>query len=151
MGKAATLTDEQVETIRATYAMTGKYSEAAKAAGVSIASARKYVLLSDDLEDLRTEKRREVIEATIPEVIAAFSRAQLALVEALTDADKLAKATVNEIAVAIGIVTDKRQLLSGQATDRREHVSADVASRLTAEEMEQAAKIRERLAAQVSA
>lgn len=147
MGKAATLTDEQVETIRAAYAMTGKYSEAAKAAGVSETSARRYVQLDDGLEELRAEKR----VATIESIIVKCGEAQEKLLEALIDPSRIAKASMQECATAFGIVTDKRQLLSGQATDRREHVSADAASKLTPEEMEQAARIRERLASKVSA
>lgn len=142
MGKAATLTDEQIETIRATYAMTGKYSDAARAAGCSVGSAHKYVHLSDDLENLRTEKRA----VTIEQVIVKCGEAQEKLLAAMVDEAKLSKSSLQEIATAFGIVTDKRQLLSGQATDRREHVAADALARLTPEEREQAARIREKLA-----
>lgn len=147
MAQGSRITDEQIETIRATYAMTGKLTDAAKASGVSKSCAQKYIHTSDDLEQLRTEKT----VATIETIIVKCGEVQEKLLEALTDPARIAKASMQECATAFGIVTDKRQLLSGQATDRREHVSADVASRLTAEEMEQAAKIRERLSAQVSA
>lgn len=143
MGKSATLTDEQIETIRATYAMTGKYSDAAKAAGVSETSARRYVKLVDGMADLRAEKTA----ATIEQVIVKCGEAQEKLLAAMVDDAKLSKSSLQEIATAFGIVTDKRQLLSGQATTRSEHSApVDPALRLTPEEMEQAARIRAKLA-----
>lgn len=145
MPQGSRITDEQVETIRATYVMTGKLTDAAKAAGVSKSCALKYVHTSDGLEQLRTEK----LAITIDEIIVKCGQVQEKLLTAMVDDTKLQRASFQEVATAFGIVTDKRQLLSGQATDRREHVSADAASKLTAEEMEQAAKIRERLAQQV--
>lgn len=142
MAQGSQITDEQIETIRATYTMTGKLSDASRAAGVSESTARKYVRLVDNFEELRAEK----IAITIEEIIVKCGEVQGKLLAAMTDEAKLAKASFQEVATAFGIVTDKRQLLSGQATDRREHVAADALARLTPEEKEQAARIREKLA-----
>lgn len=146
MSQGSRITDEQAETIRATYAMTGKLSQAAKAAGVSESTAKKYANLADGFAELRAEK----LALTIEQIIVKCGDVQGKLLEALVDDAKLAKASFQEVATAFGIVTDKRQLLSGQATDRREHVAADVLARLTPEEKEQAARIREKLSREAS-
>lgn len=142
MSQGSRITDEQIETIRATYTLTGKFADAAKAAGVSISTARRYVTETDNFEELRAEKKAQTIE----HVIVKCGEAQEKLLAAMVDDAKLSKSSLQEIATAFGIVTDKRQLLSGQATDRREHVAADALARLTPEEREQAARIREKLA-----
>lgn len=140
------LTIDQIETAKTTFALTGNLSEAARVAGCSKSSVRKYIKLSDDFADIRAEK----IALTIEHVIVKCGDAQAKFLDAMVDEAKLAKASVQELATAFGIVTDKRQLLSGQATDRREHVAADALARLTPEEKEQAARIREKLAREAS-
>lgn len=132
------ITDEQIEIIKAVFAETGKIDAAAKTAGVSWSTAQKYAGSRDEYESLRAEKRLTIIER--------IAVAQGVLIDAMTDTDKLAKASLQEIGVVFGIVTDKGLLMTGQATSRNETIGGDPAARLTPEEMEQAARIRERFA-----
>ena len=90
--------------------MTGKLTDAAKAAGVSKSCAMKYINTSDGLEQLRTEKTA----ATIDTIIVKCGEVQSKFLDALASDERIAKASVQELATAFGIVTDKRQLLSGQ-------------------------------------
>lgn len=140
----AALSREQIETIKATFALSGNLSSAARAAGCSKTSARKYVKTDDEFSAMRAEKTA----ITIERVIEKCGSVQDALLDMLVDDNRRQKATMQEVATAFGIVTDKRQLLSGDPTTRTEHVATDVAARLTPEEMEQAARIRERLASE---
>lgn len=136
------ISDEQIEQIKATFAETGSLTATAKAAGCGLATAKKYATNFDQFEELRTQKRVGIIER--------IAVAQGKLIDAMVDDAHLAKASVQELATAFGIVTDKQLLLTGQPTSRTETMQADPAARLTPEEMEQAARIRERMAAQVT-
>ena len=142
------LTVEQIETIRATYALTKSYTAAANAAGCSINGAKRYITsVDDEFADLRKEKTAITIEA----IIVKISRVQERLLDAMLDPSKVEKASMQELATSLGIVTDKRQLLAGDPTSRSENVSNDASTRLTPEQMEQAARIRERLSEKVPA
>ena len=117
MARGIELPPEQIETIKAVYAETGRYRAAARAAGCSVSAAKKYATNHDEFEHLRTVKRVDIIDH--------MTEAQIILIAALTDPAKLDRASLQEIAVAFGIVTDKRQLLSGEATERHEHRDTD--------------------------
>jgi len=142
-GSKATV--EQIETMRATYALTRSYTAAAKAAGCSRETAKKYAISEDEFSEVRQQK----LAVTIEKIIVKCSEAQEKLLDAIMDDVKIGKASMQEAATAFGIITDKRQLLAGQATTRNENLSGgiDPATRLTPEEMEQAAKIRAKLSA----
>lgn len=147
MTRGRQLTIEQIETIKATYALTRNYAAAAKAAGCSLTAARNYVMNSDGFEELRAEKQA----ITIEQIIVKIGEVQQKLLEAMLDQAKVDKASMQELATSLGIVTDKRQLLAGNPTTRNENIASDAAARLTPEQMEQAARIRERLADKVLA
>ena len=141
MGRGTKLSGEQIELIKATFAMTGSLTAAAKAANCGLASAQKYATNRDQFEEVRITSRIPIIER-----IAA---AQVKFIDAMVDENRLKKASLAELVNAFDKVTDKQLLLTGQATARTETLASDTAARLTPEEMEQAARLRERMAAQV--
>jgi len=113
MAQGQKLSDRQIETIRLAYAETGILREAARLAGCSPSSARRYTNdPGDELTQLRTEKRADIIEE-----IAAV---RLALLSAMKAPEKIARASVTELATSFGILTDKHQLMTGKATARTE-------------------------------
>lgn len=113
MGRGRQTPDETIEQIKATFSETGSYDAAAKAAGVSWATAQKYADSKDEFETLRVEKRIDIIEK--------IKQVQIILLDAIVDPATLSKASMQEKSVAFGIVTDKGQLLSGEPTERHEH------------------------------
>lgn len=139
------LTVEQIETVKATYAMTRNYAAAARAAGCSLTAARNYVQATDDFEQLRAEKTAISIDS----IIVKIGMVQERLLDAMLEQSKVDRASMQELATSLGIVTDKRQLLAGDPTSRSENLNSDPTTKLTAAEMEQAARIRERLAEKV--
>ena len=138
MAQGKAITDTQIELIKATFAETGSITAAAKAASCSLSTAKKYVESRDAFEELRNEKRVDII--------AKIAEVQVKILDTMTDEAHLNKASLNDLGVTFGILTDKRLLLSGQATARTETVSVDPAARLTPDEMEAAARIRAKLA-----
>lgn len=141
MGRGKKISDEQIEQIKSTFAQTASLRAAARAAGCSVSAAKTYATNRDEFEQVRTQKRIGIIEA--------IGEAQIKLITAMVDDEHLKKASVQELGTTFGILTDKQLLLTGQATSRNENIVVDPAARLTAEEMEQAAKIRARMAAKV--
>lgn len=134
------ITDEQIEHIKATFAETGNVRAAARAASCSVATASKYVSdpVRDEFEHIRTEKRVDIIEK--------IADAQAKLIDAIVDQAHLSKASMQELGTTFGILTDKRLLLTGQATARTETMSVDAPTmRLTPEERERARELRERM------
>lgn len=131
--------DEQIEIIKDAFAQTGKVDIAARAAGVSWETAKKYAGSRDQFESIREQKRLTIIEH--------IAIAQVKFIDAMTDPTKLEKSSLQEIGVAFGIITDKGLLLTGQATSRNETIT-DPSARLTPDEMEQAATIRAKLFAE---
>lgn len=107
------ISGEQIEQIKATYAETGNLRASARSAGVSVATAKKYVESSDEFEQVRTQKRVDIIEA--------LADARIKLLNAMIEPDALKKASLGEKSIAFGVVTDKHQLLTGEATERHEH------------------------------
>jgi len=57
MTQGKTITDKQIETIKATFALTGSLTDSAHAANCSLSTAKKYAGSRDDFEALRIEKR----------------------------------------------------------------------------------------------
>ena len=144
---ATALTDEQIERLHLEYATTGTYRATARAVGVSVESVRKYIKAEAEdpgspLGRMRTQKRVDIAEK--------MGDLQIALIEALMTSEKIAKASYHELAVTLGITTEKRLLVMGQATSRTETIGADPAARLTPDEMAAAARIRDKLAAEAS-
>jgi hypothetical protein len=134
------VSDETIEIIKATFAETGNLRAAARAANCSVATAKKYAESRDEFEQVRTEKRLSVIEE--------ITRAQVILIQSMIEPKRLRSATLSELSNTFGTVTDKGLLLSGQATNRTAFMTDDPSTKLTPEEMELAARVREKLAAQ---
>lgn len=121
------------------YAETGSQREAARQARCSVGVVKKYLdPVADGLEQLRTQKKADIIEE--------IGEVRLALLTAMKTPEKIAKASMSELATSFGILTDKHQILTGGATARIETGTADPASRLSADELEQLANLREKLA-----
>jgi molybdenum-dependent DNA-binding transcriptional regulator ModE len=144
---AAALTDEQIERLHLEYAQTGSYRAASRAVGVSVESARKYLKAGADDPDsplgrMRTQKKVDVA--------AKMGDLQIALIDALMSSEKISKASYQELATTLGITTEKRLLIMGQPTSRNENITADPSAKLTPDEMEAAARIRAKLAAEAS-
>jgi hypothetical protein len=137
MGQGQTLTAEKIEIIKATYAETGNYSESARAARVSVATAKKYVDTQDDLEELRKQKRVSLIDH--------IADVQAVLLDAMTEPKRLGKASLSELGNQFSNLTEKRLLLTGQATARTETLTADSATKLTPDERMLAARLRDKL------
>jgi len=139
---SVTLTDEQRETVLLAYAQTGSKRAAARKADCSEASVRRIIADADAetvgaLTQMRAQKRVDLAE-TLGDV-------EIALARALMDPRKIAEAPLDKVAVALGIVIDKRQLVTGKPTTRNEQVA--VVSQMSAEEKEQARQFRERMLA----
>lgn len=134
------ITPEQIERIKAIYAETGNISEAARAAGVRPATARKYVRQDDEFDKVRQEKRADIIEQ-----IAA---ARLLYVEHLMKPEVIADADAKDAATVFGILTDKHQLLIGGATNRTETVQGETVRGMLTQRLDELALRR---AAKVSA
>lgn len=143
MAQGVRLSDQQIETIRAAWVLTGNGSYAAKAAGCATSTANKYIKdHHDELRQLRQEKApdiAEILNAVLNEVLSG-----------MLDPSKVRDANLNQLATTAGIVIDKMQLLSGQATARTETMAVDP-GRLTPEEREQARRLRAKLLGEVPA
>jgi hypothetical protein len=113
------ISPEQVEVLKATYAETGSVTQAAEAAGVGKATASKYVRSDDEFERLRTEKRLDIIDE--------IARVRLLYIEHLAEDAVVGATDARDAATVLGILTDKHQLLTGRATERREQVNVDSA------------------------
>jgi hypothetical protein len=141
MGQGRAITDEQIEVIKASYVETGSVRAASRAAHVSVATAKKYADTTDDLEQHRTEKRLTVIQV--------IADSQIKILNAITDPHKLKSAPISELSHAFSSITEKALLMAGQATSITG--TTDPSTRLTPDEMELAAKIREKASAQAEA
>lgn len=134
MAQGKAITDEQIELIKATFAETGSVRAAARAAKVSVATAKKYAGTRDNFEQLRTVKRVNIIEA--------LAEARITLLNAMVEPTTLAKASLSEKSIAFGVVTDKHQLLTGEATERHEHRDANQAREALARRIDELAERR---------
>ena len=132
----ARITDKQVETIKAAYAETGSITQAARQAGVSLSTAHVYVRSNDSFEDVRREKRLDIIEE--------IARVRQLYIEHLAKPEVMATATAKDAATVFGILTDKHQLLTGEATERKEHLDPDAARERRRRRIEEMAERRRR-------
>ena len=146
---ATALSDEQIERLHLEYATNGgKIRAAARAIGVSQSTASKYIdrettnPAPPEVQAVRTRKKVDIAEK--------MGELQVVLIDALMTSEKIAKASYQELATTLGITTEKRLLVMGQATVRTETISPDPAARLTPDEMAAAARIRDKLAAEAS-
>lgn len=139
MGRGRITPDETIEQIKATYALNGNARETSRVLNVPLATVLKYVdpETKDEFDQVRSEKRVDII--------AKAAEVQVKLLDAMAEPVSLARSSLQEKATAFGIVTDKILLITGQPNNRT-HTTTDATATLTPEEMEQAAKIRERFA-----
>lgn len=125
MTQGQRLTDEQIETIRLTYAETGFIVAAARAAGCSESAARKYCHAPDDgLAELRAEKQADVI--------TKIAEVRLRYLEHMLDDKVVTETSARDSVVVVGTLTDKHQLLIGAATSRAEVTIRQQAEQLAA-------------------
>src|SRR4051812_4517813 len=138
MGRGRITPDETIERIKATYAFNGSLKQTSIELGVPIATVSKYVNQEskDQFESVRIEK----IAAVIPSIVEMCAQAQRVFLTAMMSEEKIKGADLAQVAVSFGIVTEKALLLTGQATQRTEHVNDP--GKLTSDEMEAAARIR---------
>jgi hypothetical protein len=127
------ISPRQIELIKQTYAETESLTAAAKAATVSIATARKYVRSADEFEKVRTEKRQELIAETatdyVPRMLAAIGR----YLDHISQPEVIAATNARDGMIVIGTAIDKVLLLTGRATERTEQVNVeDARARLAA-------------------
>lgn len=141
---AAALTDEQIEQLHYEYAQSGKIAVAARNVGVAWSSANRYLKNESTDPESPLAKMREQKKVDISEKIGEVILAQL---EALKNPQKINQASYDELTRGVGILTDKRLLLTGQATSRAETIVGDAAAVLTPEERMMAARLRSKLLA----
>jgi len=111
---------EQIERIKQLSFDTSNTAAIARAVGVSRATVIKYVSAKDEFDEVRHEKRVTLVAAIADELSAVR---QLYL-DHLKQPDVIAAASAKDSAVIVGVMTDKFQLVTGEATERREHVDA---------------------------
>jgi hypothetical protein len=139
MAQGVRLTDEQIAAIRDAWLLTRNGSFAARQAGCAVQTANAYIRNHrDELLQLAHEKK--------PEIVDQLTAARDALLHQLFQVDTLKTATVGELTKGIGIITDKIQLITGQATSRNETGVVDPA-RLTPEERRQLIELRAKMEA----
>lgn len=124
---------ETIERIKAIYAETGSKAEAARQCGVSRTTVFNYADASDEFDEARREKRVDII--------ARVAEARALYLEHLADPAIVAATDAKDATVIFGILTDKHQLLSGEATERHEHIDSP-ADRLSRRMDELAARRR---------
>jgi len=137
MGQGQALSEAKIEIIKATFAETGSVRESARAAGVSVATAKKYADTRDEFEQLRTERHISLIDR--------IAYVQGVILDAMIEPRRLNKATITELGNQFGNLTEKALLLTGQATSRTETLTNDPAMRLTPDERMLAAQLRDKL------
>lgn len=120
MGRGANLTHEQVERIKQVFADTGSVRGTARAVSLSVSTVQPHCKRTDEYEHIRTEKRTALI-GDIAEELAAVRQLYL---DHLKQPLVIASASAKDAAVIVGVFTDKFQLVTGEATERTEHVDA---------------------------
>jgi hypothetical protein len=129
MGRGPHLTDEQIERIKQTFADTGSVRGTARALSMPVSTVALHCKRTDEYEQIRTEKYTALI-GNIAEELAAVRQLYL---DHLKQPAVIAAASAKDAAVIVGIVTDKYQLITGEATERSEHVHTDDARAQLAE------------------
>lgn len=141
MGRGRVTSDETIERIKATYALNGRsIADTSRDLGIPESTVRKYI--SPDVKAEFAEVRAETMAIAIPEIVAKATLVQVALLESMADPDALRKASLQEKAVSFGIVTDKVQLLTGEATERHEHRNTSEARESFARRIDELAERR---------
>lgn len=127
------ITDAQIETLKNAFRNGASVDAAAKAASVSWASAKKYESIRDQYESYRDEKRHELIATTAAEYVPQLLDAIGKYIAHIGKPEVVAETSARDSIIIIGTAVDKVQLLTGQATERSEHVDAtDARNRLVA-------------------
>lgn len=131
----------QIELLKATYAATESLTAAARAAAVAESTAWKYIHSADEFEEVRSEKRQELIAQTaadyVPQLLATIGK----YIEHVSQPEVIAAMNGRDGMIVVGTAVDKVLLLTGQATERSEHVHTDDArTRLAAKLDELAAR-----------
>lgn len=119
------ISDEQIESLKNAFANGASVDAAAKSAGVSWSSAKKYASFRDQYESLRDEKRQELIAQTaaeyVPQLLAAIGK----YIAHITQDHVIAATGARDAMIVVGTAVDKVQLLTGKPTERTEHTDAD--------------------------
>lgn len=140
MGRGRITPDETIEQIKATYALNGNARETSRVLGVSFETVRKYI--GQDDKDQFSQLRSEKLATAIPSIIELCAQVQIKLLNSMADEDALKKASLHEKAVAFGVITDKHQLLTGEATERHEHRDTSAARDLLVSRVDELAARR---------
>ena len=120
---AASLTDEQIERLHLEYAQCGSFREVARILNVAPSTIKRHI------DNDRRQPAREALQAIRTQnkvdIAAKIAEVQLVILEALKSPEKISKASYQELSTSYGILTDKHQLITGQATERHEHRDLD--------------------------
>jgi hypothetical protein len=138
MARGPNLTDEQIERIKQVFAETGSVRGTARALSMPVSAVKTHCKQTDGYAQLRTEKRTALIGA-IAEELATVRQLYL---DHLKQPAVIAAASAKDAATIVGIFTDKHQLVTGEATERSEHVHSDDARVLLAQKVDEIAKRR---------
>lgn len=139
----AELTAEQVAQIRAAYQAEGTINAAARVTGFHHRTVRKYI----EGEPAPTTAAKPAPKKE--DIPPQMRRVLVLMLDHLLTPGTIEKMNGQQLAVAMGIIVDKHELLTGEPTVRTESGSIDP-GKLTPEEREAAARIREKLAAEIS-
>lgn len=140
MGRGRATSIETIQLIKATYALNGSVSDTSRDLGVPESTVRKYI--SPENKDEFAEVRAEKIAEAIPAIVDLCAKAQIKLLNAIMDEDGLKKASLQEKAITFGVVTDKLQLITGEATERHEHRNTTEARQSIARRIDELAERR---------
>lgn len=140
MAAGKQLTDWEVEAIRVAYAESGNIAHASRSAGVHYNTALKYLKMNmPALEEMRREKQSDTI--------ALMQLVRRLALEELTSPGRIKNATITELGIISGIMTDKLRLLQGESTSNinLNHTRVGDPKMLTPEERENARKLRDKM------
>lgn len=107
---AAHLTDKQKKKIIADYVEMGSYNAVAKKHGVSLNTVKNIVSRNADIAEKCNRKKEQNTVDMLAYMDSRKQKAQDVLdayLDALMDKDRIAMASLNQIATAFGIIVDK--------------------------------------------
>lgn len=108
-----------IEAIKAYYAACGSLAKTAKQFGISSQTVMKYRDEEPDrFEEMRSYNKERFIAQAWDNIGNAMSIMP----------DKFIESTAKDLATVVGILTDKLQLLTGEATSRSENANRNVHS-----------------------
>lgn len=150
MAQGKALSDVQEEKLRHAFLAGDDVVMASRLAECSLSSAktryrRLEVAPPDNLDQLRLEKSHAAVETAVREM----TEVRLTLIRSIPG--KVADAPLRDVTVAIGILTDKVQLLTGAATANVAHsgtINHRDLSRFTDGEVEAMSAVAERAKAE---